>query len=161
MQETRHEIKSITGKRIIATLIDYTFLFAATIFYIMAFGEPNDEGGKSISGFPALVPIIAWFLWFVVVEAKWGQTLGLALVGLKVVSDKGGELSFGQVFKRRLCDTIEISWCFGLIAFLIVKNNKTEQRLGDMVAKVKVVPSNYSSEQLEFEHTELASKSSR
>ena len=71
-------------------------------------------------------------------EAYCGQTLGHALLGIKVVSLDGSAISFGQALKRRLCDAIEISWCFGLIAFILVKSTGNQQRLGDIVAKTYV-----------------------
>jgi uncharacterized RDD family membrane protein YckC len=133
MRQIQPDFEDVTGKRVIACLIDYTFLFLFSWFYVMAVGEPNGEGGASVSGLPALVPFGIWFAWLVLAEAKWGQTVGHALVGLKIVSMDGSAPEFVQVLKRRLCDVIEISWCFGLIAFLIAKNTPSRQRLGDIV----------------------------
>jgi uncharacterized RDD family membrane protein YckC len=54
----------------------------------------------------------------------------------------GNELGFGQVIKRRIADALEITWCFGLIAFILVKNTEFQQRLGDLWAKTQVVDRN-------------------
>jgi uncharacterized RDD family membrane protein YckC len=43
------------------------------------------------------------------------------------------------LFLRRICDALEISWCFGFVAFLLVKSSPYNQRLGDMIAKTRVV----------------------
>lgn len=141
MQQFKQE--SSTGKRVLATIIDYVVVFAFFFWYVMTFGSPNEEGGNTVTGWLALVPVLFWALWIIGTESYCGQTLGHALVGLKVVSNDGSDITFRQSLKRRLCDAIEISWCFGLIAFFIVKGNERHQRLGDIIAKTLVVPKDY------------------
>jgi hypothetical protein len=46
-----------TSKRTGATIMDYVIIFAFSFGFVMYFGEPNSEGGKTVSGLPALVPI--------------------------------------------------------------------------------------------------------
>ena len=137
MQQFKSE--PVTGKRVLATIIDYIIVFAFFFWYVMMFGSPNEEGGNTVSGWPTLVPILFWALWLIGTESYCGQTLGHALMGLKVIGNNGSAITFGQSLKRRLCDAIEISWCFGLIAFIIVKGNERHQRLGDIIAKTIVV----------------------
>jgi uncharacterized RDD family membrane protein YckC len=161
MRQMQTEFEDVTGKRVLACLIDYTFLFLFSWFYITAVGEPNKEGGASVSGLPALVPVLVWFAWLVLTEAKWGQTLGHALIGLKIVSMGGSTPEFVQVLKRRLCDAIEISWCFSLVAFLITKNTPHRQRLGDIVGKIIVVPKHYRPGSFDFGTRPSALESSR
>src|SRR5688572_24317726 len=133
------KIESNTGQRVGASLIDYIIVVGFSFWFIMTFGEPNEEGGKTVQGFPALIPMIFWFCWFVLSERIFSKTLGHAVCGLKVISMDGSKPSFGQVLKRRLCDVVEISWCLGLIAFILVKNTQYRQRLGDIWAKTLVV----------------------
>lgn len=141
------------GKRIAATLIDYVAIISFFILFVMSFGEPNNEGGKTVSGAPALIPVLFWFTWLVIPEAVWGTTLGHHLNNLKIISMDGEKPSFGQVLKRRLCDILEISWCFGLIAFVLVRNTRYNQRLGDIWGKTLVVDKKTSAgnESFEFE----------
>lgn len=144
--------KPFIGKKILATFIDYTFIFALTFLYIMTFGKPNDEGGKTINGFPALLPVLVWFLYFVIIETYCSATLGHEIAGLKVVSIDGRKLTLTQIFKRRISDALEISWCFGLIAFMLVKNNTEQnQRLGDIWAKTRVIAKNEFEELPDFD----------
>ena len=131
--------KPQTGRRILATIIDYAVVFAFTFWYTMTFGTPNDEGGYTVSGFSVWGLVRFWGLWIVGTEGFCGQTLGHALVGLKVVNIDGSPISLGQSLKRRLCDAVEISWCFGLLAFILVKSTGNQQRLGDIIAKTYVV----------------------
>ena len=59
----------------------------------MTFGEPNDNGGKTVSGLPALIPMVFWFAWLIIPESLWGTTLGHSLNGLKIVSFSGEKLN--------------------------------------------------------------------
>ena len=132
-------VKHNLSRKIIATIIDYTLIFAFYIWYMFEFGQQNEDGGYSMSGLAALLPILVWVLYFVIAERFCAATLGHEIMNLKVVSLDGNPLTFSQALKRRICDAIEISWCFGLIAFLISTNNDTHQRLGDILAKTIVI----------------------
>lgn len=127
-----------TGKRVAACLIDYTLIFALTYCYIRYFGEEDAEGSYHVRNLAVLPPIALWFVYFVVAET-FGGTLGHRIFRLKVVSRDSQEVTFGRILVRRLCDTLEISWCFGFIAFLLVKNTQYHQRLGDIVARTQVL----------------------
>lgn len=140
-----------TGRRVAATLIDYILLFTLTFMYIYQVGERNREGTYQVTGLPALVPLIAWFLYIVVVEKMAGATLGHKITGLKVVSSDGNPLSWGQVFKRRIADILDITWCFGLLAFILVLNTEHHQRLGDIWAGTLVVDKNEEAEMPQFD----------
>jgi uncharacterized RDD family membrane protein YckC len=131
--------KPQTGRRVLATIIDYAVVFAFTFWYTMTFGTLNDKGGYTVSGFSVWGLVLFWGLWIVGTEGFCGQTLGHALVGLKVVSLDGSPISLGQSLKRRLCDAVEVSWCFGLLALILVKGTGNQQRLGDIIAKTYVV----------------------
>jgi uncharacterized RDD family membrane protein YckC len=141
------------GKRVAATLIDYFIVFGLTIAYIYHFGTPNDEGGYTVTGWLALVPMILWFLYFIITEAFLRGTLGHHMFNLKVVSIGNGNPSFGQICLRRISDALEIAWCFGLVAFILAKNTQHNQRLGDIWAKTLVTGKNenFSDNQFEFE----------
>lgn len=143
--------KDYIGKRAAATIIDYTIIFVLTFTYIWFVGEPNQQGGKTVTGLPALAPLAFWFLYFVVAENSYSSTLGHKLVGLKVVSLDYSKVTFGQILKRRLADIIEISWCFGLIAFLVARGNDKSQRVGDLLGKTIVVGKNDLAENFEFD----------
>lgn len=128
------------SKRFSATLIDYTPQFIFFFWYIYNFGEPNDEGGYSVEGLKATVPIIFWFVLLVIPEALSGKSLGKLVVGLKVVNAKNGEsISMIQGIKRRLLDPIDLFITFGIVAYLNIKNTPQNQRLGDLWSKTIVV----------------------
>ncbi len=126
------------GKRIKATMIDYTLMFGIFIFMIVELGHPNDEGGYTLSGWKNIYPISFWFAYFVLAEHFLGGTMGHQLYKLRVVSVNNQSVTFYQTFLRRISDALEISWCFGLVAYILVKNTPNQQRLGDLWAKTYV-----------------------
>ena len=128
-----------TGKRIGATLIDYGVVFTFFIFYVYGFGEPNEEGGYTVTGLPALVPIGFWFLYLVVIEYNFGATLGHSIFHLTVTTMQYGRPSFGQILKRRLADIFDITISFGIVALILVLNGRYHQRLGDIWGQTLVV----------------------
>ncbi len=143
-----------TSKRIGATLIDYTLVYSLSFYYIFAAGTRNDRGAYEVDGLPAFVPVAFWFVYFIITERFMGGTLGHHIFKLKVVSMDGKDLTFGQVFLRRICDTLEISWCFGFIAFLLVRSSTYNQRLGDQVAKTRVVGKEDINPEVKFDFEE-------
>jgi len=158
MNSNSHEDHS--GKRFTAGAIDYTIILVFCFVYLYAFGSPNAEGGRTITGLPAFGPIAFWFVWLVLPEFIWGTTLGHLINGLKIISEEGEKPSFSQAVRRRLCDPIEITWCFGLIAFILIKNTQYNQRLGDIWGKTFVVDKSYQHETtiFEFEQEELVDR---
>ena len=133
-----NSIKPNTKKRFLAGFIDYTIIYIFNLTYIYAFGSPNEEGVHSISGFPALLPILFWGLVTVGFEQWFGATYGNQLVKLKPQSINGDRLSYAQSFKRHLLDPIDMFF-FGVVGILLIKNTKHHQRLGDIWAKTVVV----------------------
>jgi uncharacterized RDD family membrane protein YckC len=127
------------SRRVGATVIDYTMNFLFIFVYIDFFGVNDGTGFYTINGLPALGPPAFWFAYFILTERYMGGTLGHQLQKLKVVSLDGKDLSLGQVTKRRFCDALEIAWCSGLIAWLLVRSTEKHQRLGDLVAKTMVI----------------------
>lgn len=139
---SNNQMKSNLSRKIIATIIDYTLIFAFSFWYFFEFGTYNDHGSYTMAGFPLLLPVLVWTLYFVVAEKYCSATLGHEIVKLKVVSIDGEPLSFAQVLKRRLCDAIEITWCLGSVAFFIAQNNDKQQRLGGILGKTVVIDKN-------------------
>jgi uncharacterized RDD family membrane protein YckC len=133
-------LKTNLGKRFLAGLIDYTII--CTFFYVFVYtlGEPDNEGGYSVTGFLALVPVLFWFIFTVLLEVFYGATLGNSIIGLqpKSLTRNNGELSFSQSLKRHLLDPIDM-FPFGFIGIITIKNTDKKQRLGDIWAKTIVV----------------------
>ena len=126
-------------RRIIAGIIDYSIIFAITSFYIYQFGEINSEGAYSVSGIKTFPIIIFWLLYICGTELTLDSTLGNYIAGLKPVDlETESKINFKQSFLRHILDIIDMFF-FGLVAIIIIKNSSESQRLGDLLAKTKVV----------------------
>ena len=125
-------------KRSLATIIDYGFFYLVIFTYIAYFGEPNNAGGYSIEGIPALVVPIVWFAYFVVIEAVNGATIGHQLFNLSVKTLDNQAISLMHSLKRHLLDPVEILM-FGIPALIAIKNSDNNQRIGDMWAKTVII----------------------
>ncbi len=135
--------------RIIAGFIDYLIICTFLIVFVHFFGEASEDGGYSVSGLPALIPILFWGIMTVGFEQWFGATLGNLLVELKPVSiressdhsifnEMSEKLTFGQSLKRHLLDPIDMFF-FGLIGIITIKNTDLNQRLGDIWGNTIVV----------------------
>ena len=110
-----------------------------TYFYVFIFGSNNDEGVYSVSGIKALPVVLFWVLYFCVIESSLNATLGNYLVNLKPVDLKTeNNVTFKQSLLRHLVDPIDMFF-FGIVAIIIIKNSDESQRLGDLLAKTKVI----------------------
>ena len=127
------------SRRIIAGIIDYAIIFSLTYFYIYKFGEIDSDGTYRVSGIKTLPIIIFWLIYICVIEVALKSTLGNYIVGLKPVDlHTNKSITFKQSFLRHLVDLLDMM-LFGVVAIIIIKRSKEGQRLGDLLAKTKVV----------------------
>jgi uncharacterized RDD family membrane protein YckC len=130
--------RSSLGNRFFASLIDYLVIGCVFMIYAYKFGEPNNEGGYTVHGLKALVPLGFWFIYLIVIEGFFGATVGHFVMGLKVVKADNSGIDFVDSIKRHLLDPIDIL-PFGIPAMISIKNSALNQRLGDLWAKTIVV----------------------
>jgi uncharacterized RDD family membrane protein YckC len=128
-----------TGKRFLAGCIDYSLVFGSMCAYISAVGNLNAQGGYEVTGLPALVPELLWFILIIGIEQLSGATLGNGIMGLNPVSLADLQKpSFKQSLLRHLADPIDM-FPFGLPVIISIKNSAHKQRLGDLWANTIVV----------------------
>jgi uncharacterized RDD family membrane protein YckC len=139
------------SRRVWATVIDYTIIIFLSVSSIFLLGDRPDDGKYVVFGWRAMAPEAMWFVYFVIAERYFGGTFGHQLLKLKVVTMDGSGLFFGQILVRRLCDALEIFPCCGLIAYLLVRSTANNQRLGDLMAKTRVVGRNDPYPYIEFD----------
>lgn len=133
------KIEKFITRRIIAWFIDYTIILSLTSFYIFIFGEINSEGAYNVNGIKTFPIIIFWLIYICGIEIILDSTLGNYIVGLKPMDLKTeSKISFKQSFLRHLVDLIDMFF-FGIVAIIIIKNSNESQRLGDLLAKSKVI----------------------
>ncbi|MCL1668580.1 RDD family protein [Elizabethkingia ursingii] len=134
------KIKKYIIERIIAGFIDYSIVIVITAFYIYNFGKLDNEGGYTITGVLALAPAILWFVYFIISEVTIEATLGHIIVGLKPVDYKTNKpITLRQSIIRHLLDPIDYFFFLGLIGVLVIYNSSSSQRVGDLLAKTKVI----------------------
>jgi uncharacterized RDD family membrane protein YckC len=127
-------------KRIFGGLIDHGLVMTMTIIYISSFGHPNEEGGLSVEGVESLPVFLFWLIYFPVIEGMTGQTLGKKLMGIRVVTLAGGQITFGTALVRHIFDIIDVSFAVGI---LVMKSSDKRQRIGDLIAKTVVREETY------------------
>jgi uncharacterized RDD family membrane protein YckC len=125
-------------RRGLAMIIDYGLYVIFFAWFVMTFGKPNDDDGYTANGIETLIIPLVWLLYFPIVESINGQTLGKRIIGLKVVTKTGSEISLVESIKRRLLDVIDLFF-YGIVAAIVVKNTPDHQRIGDLWAKTIVV----------------------
>lgn len=141
---TRAETR-VTGRRVVQYLID-AFLVGLIPGVISI---PFDRSGSTfihvlggIVSFAVFV-LIGLMYWVVFTHRQDGQTLGMRLLGLRVISKRGGPASMAQLTIRWIClilDAIPYSWPFtGLVGFIVILCSRDRQRIGDHLARTLVV----------------------
>lgn len=125
------------GKRVLGAIIDMVLLFLIALIFSSLFGSV-EAGAFSVSGLPALVMFILWFVYFVVLEATTGKTIGKYVAKTKVVDESGGQISWGVSVGRNLMRIID-GFFFYLVGFIVALVSKKNQRLGDIVSRTFVI----------------------
>jgi uncharacterized RDD family membrane protein YckC len=123
-------------KRILGGLIDHALVMVLTIWYVTAFGHPNEDGGQSVEGLQSLPVFLFWFIYFPLSEGLGGQTLGKRIMGTRVIRQSGARIGIGNAFLRHLFDVLDVSFAVGV---LIISNTPLKQRIGDLIAKTIVI----------------------
>ena len=134
------------GRRILAAMIDIPSVIASgfVLFYAAwkLFGTTDSSFIASIvAGNPVAMALglatlmVMSPLYYVVAESTTGQTVGKALLGLRVVRESGAKISVGQAIVRQ----IPLMCNFYLLdaAFALFTDKK--QRAFEMISKTRVV----------------------
>lgn len=137
-QESHH----VTGRRVLATIVDLIVL--GTLFSAMAFAfgdytieEGVVEGG--LGGLPAFVFMLLSFGYYILMEGYLGQTVGKMATGIKVVREDTDEVpGLGPATIRTVLRIVDGLFLY-LVAFITVAVSDKRQRLGDMAAHTQVV----------------------
>jgi uncharacterized RDD family membrane protein YckC len=140
----RDETK-VTGRRVVQYLID-SFLVSLIPSLVSI---PFDRSGSTIihivGGIVAFVLFVLIGLWYWVIRphSHTGQTFGMQLLGLRVISKDGGPANLAQLFIRWIClifDAIPYTWPFtGLVGFIVILSSRDRQRIGDHLGRTLVI----------------------
>ncbi|GCE22719.1 RDD family protein [Dictyobacter kobayashii] len=119
------------GIRFVAVLIDGIIIGIVSGIITAILGTKQVILGASVD-------TILYFLYFIILEATMGATLGKKILGLRVVRQDGAPISWSESLIRNLLRIID-----GLFAYLLgaifIWTSPLKQRLGDKAAHTLVV----------------------
>lgn len=137
-----HETR-VTGRRVIQYIVDYILagIVPAVAYWLF------DRGSGSLHWVGWLVATVialaAYFIYWVSIPyAYGGQTFGMKLFRLRVISKDGGRASMMQLFIRGILLIID-TLIFGLVGLITIVCSKYRQRIGDHAASTVVVRAEY------------------
>jgi uncharacterized RDD family membrane protein YckC len=110
---------------------------------------PFDQGNSTvihvIGGIVAFAVfvLIGLLYWVILTHMQNGQTPGMKLLRLRVISKGGGPANMAQLAIRWIClifDAIPYTWPFtGLLGFIVILCSRDRQRIGDHLARTLVI----------------------
>jgi uncharacterized RDD family membrane protein YckC len=138
-----HENVHVTGRRIVATIVDGLIFGALFTVMTMLFGSISSVGfadwNGSMPALPSLLYGVIVVLYYILLEGYLGQTVGKMLLGIEVIREDNGEVpGLGGSTIRTLLRLIDGLFSY-LVAFIAVQISGKNQRLGDMAAHTLVV----------------------
>jgi len=103
----------------------------------------NNFYGLNVYGLTCLylgyILCVATFTYYVLMEWKFGATIGKMMLGIKVVKCNGEPLDFKASLIRntmRVIDSLPVAYIVGIISIL---NSDNKQRVGDRIAETVVI----------------------
>lgn len=131
------------GRRISGGLIDLVVTVVGVILvgWIFGLSESTSTGGKmsySIEGWPFLFACLVVFLLFAAMEAFLGKTPGKFAVSTRVVDEDGDQINLVSALIRNALRFVD-GIAFYIVGLVIVAIDGENRRLGDILAKTRVV----------------------
>ena len=138
-----HEDVHVTGRRILATIVDGLIFGGLYAVMVILFGSISSVGSANWNGSMPALPTLLYgvivVLYYILLEGYLGQTVGKMLLGIEVVREDTGEVpGLGGATIRTLLRIVDGLFSY-LVAFISVLISGKNQRLGDMAAHTLVV----------------------
>jgi uncharacterized RDD family membrane protein YckC len=134
----------VVGRRVVQYFIDYILvnIIPGIAYWLL------DRGSGFLHGFGwALATLISLvvYLWYWVLRpnSHQGQSIGMQLLGVRVISKSGGPASMLQYFVRAVLLVIDTLF-FGLVGLITMMASRYHQRVGDHLARTLVVGAGYA-----------------
>jgi len=131
----------VVGRRIVQYIIDYVLvgIIPGIAYWLL------DRGSLHWIGWTvATIIAIVVYLWYWVLRpySHNGQTFGMQLLGVRVISKSGGPASMAQLLVRGILLIID-TLVFGLVGLVTMMASRYHQRVGDHVARTLVIAARY------------------
>jgi uncharacterized protein len=125
--------------RLAAMLIDVGIAWivlavAANVLIPGAIGNNPTPHETATLGVILAIVITLWFNYLVIGEWRWGQTLGKAAVGIRVVGEGGGGVAWNRALARNLLLVVDL-----VAGLVMIPTSAHRQRLGDRAAHTIVL----------------------
>lgn len=141
----------VVGRRIVQYIVD-GFLssllpgLAYLALFPLAFAPTEPDGSLRNPALALIAMLVVVVLWIAIYIGYWvvwpakagGRTLGMRLLGIKVVRAEGGEPSMAQHFVRWILLLVDGLFA-GLVGLIVILASDRRQRVGDMAAGTLVV----------------------
>jgi uncharacterized RDD family membrane protein YckC len=140
----------VTGRRVVQYLIDSFLVWVIPGLVSIPFDRSSRTSLHIIGGviFMALFLLIGAWYWVIRPHSHNGQTFGMKLLGLRVISKDGGPANMTQLFIRWIClifDAIPYGWPFGgIVGFIVIICSRHRQRIGDHLGRTLVISTGMS-----------------
>jgi uncharacterized RDD family membrane protein YckC len=137
------EVTRVTGRRVIQYIIDYILagIIPGLAYWLL------DRGNGFLGGLgwllaTAIALAVYYWYWVERPRSTGGQTFGMQLFGLRIISKEGGPASTAQLFIRGILLIVDTLF-FGLVGFVTIICSRYRQRVGDHAAGTLVVEARY------------------
>jgi uncharacterized RDD family membrane protein YckC len=130
----------VTGRRFVQYIIDIIIYGIVAGLISWALGDRGTGAVHAVLVVVDVVVVVAWYLiyWAYVPFRRDGQTLGMSVLGIRVISANGGPASFVQLAVRSILLIL-----FGIVSvivgWIVMMCSRYRQRTGDHMARTMVV----------------------
>ena len=129
----------VTGRRIVQYIVD--IILYGIVGSLISFALDRGHGVAGAILFIIMIVVqVAWYslYWANFPYARNGQTIGMSLLGVRVISRDGGSASLMQLFARSILLVLfaPLSLLVGIITMMC---SRYRQRVGDHLAQTMVV----------------------
>ena len=125
------------GVRVAEGIIDLAITFVI-LWIVASFTGQTTENGFHLTGAPAFIGLGISIVYFVVMEALFGATVGKLLLKLRVVKADGSPIGWRESIVRNVLRVID-GFALYLIGFIVLCATAKQQRIGDLAAGSVVV----------------------
>jgi len=132
-------------RRFLAYILDIVILGIPFIMvFIYIFSDALSPGSQMLMSEPVFLAVLSLatsiqFIYFTLTEWYFGRSLGKAVVGLRVLDDDLGKISFAQSAARNSGRYADIVLGFYLLSFILILRSPEKKRIGDYIAGTRVV----------------------